>query len=111
MDSVNFLMRRSLNPYAVLVIAILLPGVGYLLCGLPRRALIMQLFMVLGAIITWHLSTPAINFVGRLSGGLFVYALSVPDAYRYARMRTVGESVGAMDSTRSGLPSSTEPFK
>jgi hypothetical protein len=85
-------MHKPLNPYAVLVIAILLPGAGHLMCGLRRRALIMQLFVVLGAIITWHLSGPTISLAGRLSGGLFVYALSVPEAYRYARLRTAGQA-------------------
>lgn len=32
---------------------------------------------------------PDRSFIGRHAGGLFVWALSIPDAYRRARVRTV----------------------
>jgi hypothetical protein len=47
----------------------------------------MQLFMISLAFISWQLTTAQHSIVGRLAGGLFVYALSVPDAYRLARLR------------------------
>jgi hypothetical protein len=78
---------RRLNPYLVLLVAILLPGFGYTLCGEARRGLIMQAFMIALAFITWHLAPPSASFIGKLSGGIFVYALSLPDTYRLARMR------------------------
>ncbi len=68
------------NPYVVLAVAILLPGMGHVLAGQPKRGFTMQMFMILLAMITWHLTTPAQSLVGRLSGGLFVYALSIPEA-------------------------------
>jgi hypothetical protein len=82
-------MNRTLNPYLILAAAILLPGAGQVLTGRQTRGLVMQLFMVSLAMITWHLSTPQISIVGRLSGGIFVYALSIPDAYRSARLNWV----------------------
>ena len=81
-------MRTPPHPYFVLATAILLPGAGHLLCGLRRRAFATQFFMVLGAIITWHLTGPTTSLAGRLAGGLFVYALSLPEAYRCARLQT-----------------------
>jgi hypothetical protein len=33
------------------------------------------------------MTTADISFVGRHAGGLFVWALSIPDAYRRARLR------------------------
>jgi hypothetical protein len=82
-------MQKPLNPYLVLLIAALLPGMGHVVCGAARRGIMLQMFMVLGAFITWHLSTPDTSSVGRLAGGLFVYAMSLPEAYRLARLRYV----------------------
>ena len=81
--------RPPLNPYLVLVAAILLPGFGHVLNGQTKRGLIMQLFMLTLAFVTWQLAPPTASFIGKLSGGLFVYALSIPEAYRLARLRWV----------------------
>ena len=51
------------------------------------RGLGFAFFSLLLALLTWHMSTPAQSFVGRSAGGLFVWALSIPDAYRIARLR------------------------
>ena len=79
--------RRPLHPYAILAIAIVLPGFGHVLCAQPTRGLTFQLFMITLGIITWNLTTPQHSYVGRLAGGLFIYARSVVDAYRLARLR------------------------
>ena len=42
--------------------------------------------VVLFSILTYLTTTPDISFIGRHAGGLFVWALSIPDAYRRARM-------------------------
>ena len=81
---------QTLNPYLVLAIAILLPGMGHVLSGAPRRGLALQFFMIALGFVTWHLSTPETSLPGRLAGGLFVYALSLPEAYRLAKLRTLG---------------------
>jgi hypothetical protein len=70
-------------------VAILLPGFGYVLCGEGRRAFTMQMFMVALAFVTWHLAPPSASLIGKLAGGVFVYALSLPDTYRLARLRWV----------------------
>ena len=77
----------ALNPKLVLLIAILLPGFGHVVSGQARRGLTMQLFMISLGFITWHLTTPQHSLIGRLSGGLFIYALSVMEAYKIARIR------------------------
>lgn len=76
-----------LNPYLVLLAAILLPGFGHVLNAQARRGLTMQLFMIVFAFVTWNLAPGSASLIGRLSGGLFIYALSIPEAYRMARMR------------------------
>lgn len=81
---------RPLHPRLVLLIAAVLPGFGHVVCGQPRRGLVMQLFMISLAFVTWHLAPPERSLAGRLSGGLFVYALSILEAYRLARMSWAG---------------------
>lgn len=94
----NDLARGSpgpgLSPRAILAIAILLPGGGYVALGNTRRGLTMQMFMIALAIVTWHLTTPAQSLVGRLAGGLFVYALSLPECYRLAKLRSAVRVTG-----------------
>ncbi|MEJ0052419.1 MAG: hypothetical protein WDN02_14640 [Methylovirgula sp.] len=77
------------NPYFVLAVAVILPGMGHVLVGQQKRGFTMQMFMILMAMITWHLTTPAQSLVGRLAGGLFVYTVSIPEAYRLAKLRLV----------------------
>ena len=78
---------RPLDPRLVLVVAILLPGFGHVLSGQARRGLTMQMFMICLGFVSWHLTTPHHSLIGRLAGGLFVYALSIPEAYKIAKVR------------------------
>jgi hypothetical protein len=79
--------RRPIHPGLVLLAAILLPGFGHTLCGFRYRGLVMQMFMIALGLITWQLTTPQQSLVGRLAGGLFIYAISIMDAYRLAKLR------------------------
>jgi hypothetical protein len=83
------------HPYLVLATAVLLPGFGHVLCGRARRGLTLQLFMLCIGFITWQLTTPDRSLIGRLAGGLFIYALSIPDAYRTARIRWAERNAAA----------------
>ena len=78
---------RPYNPYLILAVAIVLPGCGHLLLGLRTHALTFLFFMLLLGTVTWQLTTPEQSLLGRYAGGLFVYAISLTDAYRAARMR------------------------
>lgn len=80
-------LPKPVNPYLVLAVATLLPGVGHVLLGQQARGLGFAFFTLLFGFLTWHLSTPDISLIGRFAGGLFIWALSIPDAYRIARMR------------------------
>jgi hypothetical protein len=79
--------KRPLNPYLVLAAAILLPGSGYVLNGQVRRGFTMQMFMIALAFVSWHLAAPGASLIGKLAGGLFVYALTIPESYSFARAR------------------------
>lgn len=78
--------RRPLNPYAVLALAVALPGVGHVAVGQPQRGFGFAFFSLLLALLSWHTTTPEHSFIGRSAGGLFVWALSIPDAYRIGRL-------------------------
>ena len=80
-------LPKPVNPYLILGAATLLPGVGHVLLGQQARGLGFAFFTLLFGFLTLHLSTPDTSVPGRLAGGLFVWALSVPDAYRIARLR------------------------
>jgi hypothetical protein len=79
--------RAPVHPYLVLALAIVLPGSGHVALGLPFRGLGFAFFTLLLALMTWQVTTPAQSFIGRSAAGLFVWALSIPDAYRIARLR------------------------
>ena len=55
--------------------------------GSPREAWDFAFFAVLLALLSWYTTTPERSFIGRAAGGLFVWALSIPDAYKLARIR------------------------
>ncbi|WP_276121569.1 hypothetical protein [Pararhizobium qamdonense] len=80
-------MSKPVNPYVVLLLAILLPGAGHVAIGEARRGLAFALFVLLFSFLTYMTTTPEQSFIGRHAGGLFIWALSIPDAYRRARIR------------------------
>jgi hypothetical protein len=75
------------NPYLVLGGAIVLPGSGHVMLGVPTRGLQFLFFMVILAWITTEVAPPDASFVGRHAGGFLIYALSILDAYKMARIR------------------------
>jgi hypothetical protein len=79
--------RKPQNPKLVLLLSIVAPGAGHVVSGLPFRGLGFAFFTLLFCFLSWKLSSPDRSFIGRSAGGLFVWALSIPDAYRYASLR------------------------
>ena len=47
----------------------------------------MQLFMIVFASVTWNLAPASATVIGEAAGGVFIYAPSIPEAYRVARLR------------------------
>lgn len=78
---------RAMNPKLVLLIALALPGVGQVVNRMPTRGLMFVFYVILLGVVTFNLTTPEHSFIGRYSGGIFVYVLSVLDAYRWALYR------------------------
>lgn len=73
------------NPHLVLAVAILLPGVGQVINRQPLRGAMFLFFILLLGGFTLKTAAPDVSIVGKLAGGIFVYALSLLDAYRWAR--------------------------
>lgn len=84
-------MKRPPSPWLVLAVAVVLPGVGQVLNGQARRGLVLVFYMLLLGVVTASLAAPGTSTIGVLSGGLFVYAISVMDAYRVAGLRRQGQ--------------------
>lgn len=80
-------LKPPLNPWLVLGLALVLPGMGQVANGTPGRGLMMLFFMLLLGLFTFLTTTPEHSFLGRYAGGLFVYAIALMDAYRWARYR------------------------
>lgn len=88
-------MTKPVQPFVVLAVAILLPGVGQVLNRQPVRGLIFVFFAVLLGGFTLKTAAPDVSFVGKFAGGLFVWAMAIFDAYKTARIRAaVFESGG-----------------
>ena len=80
-------MKPPLNPHLVLFTAVVLPGMGQVLNRQPVRGLIFVCFAILLGGFTLKTAAPDVSFVGKVSGGLFVWAMAVLDAYKVARIR------------------------
>ncbi len=81
-------IKPPVAPKWVLLIAILLPGMGQVVNNTPVKGLVMICFMVILGMITFNLAQPHISMVGKLAGGIFIYAISIMDAYYWAKYRT-----------------------
>lgn len=75
------------NPYLVLLVAALLPGMGQVMNRQPVRGLTFVFFILLLGAFTMKTAAPDVSFVGKIAGGLFVWAMAMMDAYKTARIR------------------------
>lgn len=79
--------RKPVQPLLILLLAIVLPGAGQVFNREPVRGLIFLFFTLLLGGFTLVTAKPEVSIVGKLAGGIFVYAISVFDAYKKARIR------------------------
>lgn len=81
--------KAPLNPYLVLLVAIILPGVGQVLNNTALRGLIMLGFMLMLGVLTYQVSSPEVSVIGRFAGGIFIYSIMIFDAYYWAKYRSL----------------------
>ena len=81
-------MKPPPNPRLVLAVALVLPGMGQVMNRQPVRGLIFVCFAVLLGAFTLKTAAPDVSFVGKVSGGLFVWAMALLEAYKVARIKT-----------------------
>src|SRR5205085_2569505 len=69
--------RPPLNPYLVMLIAIVAPGSGQWAAGNVQRGVVFVWFIMIFGWVGWHLAGPGVSPFGRLAGGIFIYAISI----------------------------------
>lgn len=79
--------RRLQHPFSVLAVALVLPGVGQVVNDQPRRGLVFVFYILLLGLVTRQIAPDSATDIGRYAGGIFVYAISVLDAYTVAAQR------------------------
>lgn len=75
------------NPTLVLLAAVLLPGSGHVAMGLAQRGLTFLFFMI---VLGWagnRVMPETVGYFTRHVGGIFIYGVSVIDAYKTARIK------------------------
>lgn len=75
-------------PLAVLAAALMLPASGQIINRQPFRGLTFVFFFLLLGGFTLKTAAPDVSVIGKFAGGIFVYAMSVFDAYKQSRIRT-----------------------
>ena len=79
--------KLKLPKWLIILASVIIPSSGHVLMGRPMRALIFLFFMGLGGLITFNLSGPNISPIGRFSGGIAIWAVSVVEVYRAMEKR------------------------
>jgi hypothetical protein len=87
-------MRKPPDPRLVLLVAALLPGVGHVMVGRAARGLGFAFFTLVFGWLTTKFASPDASFIGRHAGGIFIWAMSLPDAYRTARLAVERDRAG-----------------
>lgn len=77
---------KPYNPYAVLAASLALPGAGHVLQGKAQRGLMFLFFTVILGWVSLRIMPESASFFARHVGGIFIYGLSVIDAYKSARV-------------------------
>ena len=75
------------NPYLILAVSLLLPGAGHVFLGVAQRGLMFLFFTIILGWASTHVMPTNFSFIGKHIGGLFIYGMSVIDAYKIARVR------------------------
>lgn len=75
------------NPYKILLASALLPGSGHVWLGQTQRGLTFLFFTVILGWVSAKLMPETASVIGRHIGGVFIWGISILDAYKTARVR------------------------
>jgi hypothetical protein len=70
---------------ALVLAASLVPGAGHVWLGQAQRGLMFIFFMVILGWISTKIMPETASFIGRHIGGVFIWGMSIIDAYRINR--------------------------
>jgi len=75
------------NPRLVLLAAVVLPGSGHVLQGRAPRGLMFLFFTIILGWASSHVMPETASFFGRHIGGIFIYGMSIIDAYKWSKVK------------------------
>lgn len=78
---------KPVNPYLVLAAALLVPGAGHVIQGKPQRGMMFLFFTIVLGWVSLRLMPETASPFTRHVGGIFMYGMSVIDAYKSARVK------------------------
>ena len=81
------MIRQPSNPYLILAVAVIMPGAGHVLQGKPQRGLMFLFFTIILGWVSLRVMPETASFFTRHVGGIFIYGISIIDAYKSARIR------------------------
>jgi hypothetical protein len=87
-------MTKARHPYLVLAVS-LIPGAGHVLLGQAQRGLVFLFFTIILGWVSLRIMPVDKSFFTRHAGGIFLWGISVLDAYKIARIEyEVGRKTG-----------------
>ncbi|ATW25309.1 hypothetical protein [Candidatus Formimonas warabiya] len=75
-------LRKQISGWLPVLASFIIPGSGYVILGKPLRGLMMLFWMLLFGFITFQLTSENISPVGRFSGGIAIWTLSILEVAR-----------------------------
>jgi hypothetical protein len=79
-------MQKPKLPILVFAVS-LIPGAGHVWLGQPQRGLMFIFFMTILGWVSLKLMPENATFAGRHIGGVFIWGMSIIDAYRINQRR------------------------
>lgn len=80
--------NKPLNPRLVLA-ASLIPGAGHVWLGMAQRGMMWLFFTIILGWVSVKIMPDHMSFFSRHAGGVFIYGLSILDAYKIAKLRSL----------------------
>lgn len=74
---------------AIFLCSLLIPGSGFVLLGKPARGLMYVVWILFFGYLTYHFTASNISLIGRFSGGIAVWALSLVELSRLLKIKSL----------------------